>query len=299
MLSILIPTYNYDVTALVAELRNQCGEIGIAYEILVFDDASMHFQKENQPINNLTDCEYRILPKNIGRSAIRNLLAKHAKYDQLLFLDADVMPCDSDFISRYFIVGNENKIVSGGLRYVDAKPPKALMLRWKYGRSRESKSALSRKEMPYQSLLASNFMMHRDILKLVTFNENMPDLRREDTLFSYDLMQKKVGIEHIENPVYHLGLDPFESAIKKEHDSLKGLKYIVDLKLIDASYTKLSKLYALLVDYKLTAGVAFIFNIFKTPMLRNLSSSEPSLVIFDLYRIGYLCSLKGKFQQKS
>ena len=33
-----------------------------------------------------------------------------------------------------------------------------------------------------------------------------------------ELKNHTVRVEHIENPVYHLGLDEFESAIKKEND---------------------------------------------------------------------------------
>ncbi|PIV50102.1 MAG: glycosyl transferase, partial [Flavobacteriaceae bacterium CG02_land_8_20_14_3_00_34_13] len=40
MLSILIPTYNYDITSLVAVLYKQLEEVSYAYEIIVVDDAS-------------------------------------------------------------------------------------------------------------------------------------------------------------------------------------------------------------------------------------------------------------------
>ena len=41
MLSILIPTYNYDCTQLVADLQQQAEQIGINYEIIVADDAEV------------------------------------------------------------------------------------------------------------------------------------------------------------------------------------------------------------------------------------------------------------------
>ena len=40
MLSILIPTYNYNVYPLVSELQRQCLESKIEFEILCQDDAS-------------------------------------------------------------------------------------------------------------------------------------------------------------------------------------------------------------------------------------------------------------------
>ena len=38
MLSILIPTYNYDVTELVNTLHEQCLQAKLTFEILVLDD---------------------------------------------------------------------------------------------------------------------------------------------------------------------------------------------------------------------------------------------------------------------
>ena len=40
MLSILIPTYNYDCSRLVSDLQRQAERMGIGYEVIVADDAS-------------------------------------------------------------------------------------------------------------------------------------------------------------------------------------------------------------------------------------------------------------------
>ena len=49
---------------------------------------------ENRIIQNLENVIYRELPQNLGRSKIRNVLGKAAKFDYLLFLD-----CDSKVVS--------------------------------------------------------------------------------------------------------------------------------------------------------------------------------------------------------
>ena len=56
MLSILIPTYNYNVVPLVLELHKQCLECEIDFEILCQDDASKLFFEENKKINGLKLC---------------------------------------------------------------------------------------------------------------------------------------------------------------------------------------------------------------------------------------------------
>lgn len=120
MLSILIPVYNYDVFALVETLYKQTLECHIPFEIICLDDASQEFAIENQRINLFENVSYSILEKNIGRSAIRNLLAEKAVYENLLFLDADTIPVHDNFISNY-ISEIKNKAVFGGLLYEKKK----------------------------------------------------------------------------------------------------------------------------------------------------------------------------------
>lgn len=294
MLSILIPTYNYNCFALVTELHRQCNEVPVEFEIIVLDDGSQLFHIENQQINQLSHCSYTILGSNIGRSKIRNLLAQKAKYQQLLFLDADVFPRDKNFISNYLAAASEvDMVVAGGLLYQANPPSKELMLRWKYGSAREARSVEERRKIPYQALLASNFMISKKVLEKVPFCEEMPDLRREDTLFSYDLRKNNVKVMHIDNPVFHLGIDSFEVMIKKEHESLDGLIYILEHGQIEEDYIKISRLYSIMKRWHLKSFFAGIFKLLRPALLKNLSSKDPSLKVYDLYRIGYLCFIKG------
>ena len=294
MLSILIPTYNYNVFPLAENLYAQCRASGVDFEIIVIDDGSDGFQEENSAINNLENCRYERLPHNIGRSRIRNLLGTKAKYKYLLFLDADVMPVNQDFITAYLTSANDAKVVSGGLKYRDNKPSKTKLLRWTYGSQREAIPAKYRRRKPYQSLLSSNFLIHHATFTINPFEEDMPDLRREDTLFSYHLMQQNVPVFHIDNPVYHDGLDDFESAIEKEHQSLEGLLLMIRRNWLPADYTKMSRLFQTIEKSGMRKIVGTIFLKSKTTLLKNLSGDNPSMTLFDLYRVGYLCSITNK-----
>jgi hypothetical protein len=294
MLSILIPTYNYNVYPLVLELQKQCLECEIVFEILVQDDGSKLFLDENQEINSLKNCRFEVLEKNTGRSAIRNLLAKKAKFNSLLFFDADTIPIKNHLIKNYIEqINEEEKIVYGGIEYQKEKPVKSQILRWKYGHSREALTVEKRKKNPYLSFLTLNFLIHKNIFDKVSFNETIPNLRHEDTLFSYNLMQQKIKIIHIANPVFHLGLDDFEIAIKKENESILGLKYLIDHKLLPTDYVRISKIATRIDKLKLNFSFAFFYNISRFIFLKNLSSKNPSLFIFDLYRLSYLCKLNS------
>lgn len=295
MLSILIPTYNYNTYPLVLELQRQSLELDIIFEIIVIDDCGNQFENQNQKINSLEHCCFEALDKNIGRSAIRNLLGKKAKFKHLLFLDADTIPIHNNFIQNYSVVINQDeKVVYGGIEYQKEKPNKSKLLRWIYGNARESVSFEKRNKNPYLSLLTLNFLIHKNIFSTVSFNETIPNLRHEDTLFSYNLMQKKIKIIHIENPVYHLGLDDFTTVIKKENESNLALKHLIDHNLLPSEYVKLSKIVAKIKKLKLNFAFVVLYTITRTILLKNLSSNNPSLFIFDLYRLGNLCKLNAK-----
>lgn len=291
MLSILIPTYNYNVFPLVENLYQQCIASKIVFEIIVFDDASaQHF--DNQKINLLENARFEVLEKNIGRSAIRNLLAKTAKYDWLLFLDADVFPMHTNLISNYMNeTTSDNKVVYGGIRYQEQKPDKNKLLRWVYGNKREALTAVERQEIEHLSFLTLNFLIHKSVFDKVSFNETIPNLRYEDVLFSFNLEQENIPVIHIENSVYHLGIENSIVFLEKTKESLEGLNYLLKKKMISINYIKLSRYLNILEKTKTKKLIAFLFKKLENVMKKQILSSNPNLFLFDLYRLGYICSL--------
>ncbi|PWB24412.1 glycosyltransferase family 2 protein [Flavobacterium sp. HTF] len=292
MLSILIPVYNYNAFSLVEKLHNQVAELNIPFEIICLDDASSLFTNENQQINQFQNSSFVVLEKNIGRSAIRNLLSQKAVYENLLFLDADTIPVHDNFISNYISqINTSEKVVYGGILYQNSKPSKNELLRWIYGIKREALSASERGKNLYLSFLTLNFLIKKSLFSKVHFNENIPNLRHEDTLFSYELMQNKVESIHIENPVYHLGIEDSKTFLKKSEEAVIGLKNLVDSNLISSDYVKLSHYFQIIKKYRLTSLIGFGFRVFKPLFVKQLLSKKPSLFLFDIYRLGYYCSV--------
>jgi len=293
MLSILIPVYNYAVLPLVSELVKQCTTCGINFEILCYDDASTIFIKENQEINLLQNCSFIVLEKNIGRSAIRNLLAKKAIYDNLLFLDADTIPVNESFISYYISqIDADEKVIYGGILYENIKPPKNELLRYIYGKKREALKVTERKKNPHLAFLSLNFLIKKSVFSKVCFNEDIPNLRHEDTLFSFELKEKQVEIVHIENPAYHLGIEDSKTFLRKSEEAVLGLKHLVDSNLMPSDYVKLSQYFETIKKYRLRNFVAFGFKVSKPWLKNQLLSKNPSLFLFDIYRLSYYCTLK-------
>src|SRR4030042_667421 len=101
MISICIPVYNFDVTSLVSELSEQVKSLPKPYEVIIIDDCSDNkFKAINR--NVCKSFIYIELEENIGRSKIRNLFLRYAKYGYLLFIDCDSIIESSDFLLKYF-----------------------------------------------------------------------------------------------------------------------------------------------------------------------------------------------------
>jgi glycosyltransferase involved in cell wall biosynthesis len=298
MLSILIPTYNYDVVSLVTQVHSQClKDLNQNFEILIYDDCSTNntIVTKNDSLNTLENCSFKVLPNNIGRSAIRNKLSQDATYDWLLFLDADVMPISEEFILNYMsAIEKEPCVIYGGILYPETDQDELKTLRWYYGKKREALNHLDRTKDVYLSFLTLNFLIHKSIFDTVKFNEDIPNFRHEDTLFSYNLMQCKIPLKHINNPTYHLGIEDSETFLKKSLESVEAINLFIENGLIDPNYTLISRTFKTISILKLEFIFNKTYNLFKPKFEKNLLSNKPSLFIFDFYRLCYYCHLNSK-----
>ena len=294
MLSILIPTYNYNVYPLVDELYKQCKKNGINFDILVFDDASQLFQEENNRINTLQNCTYTILDKNIGRSAIRNLLAQKTSFKHLLFLDADVFPVSDCFIENYIKnISLEQDLIVGGICYLEQEPEKEQFLRWFYGHRRETTLAIERKLRPFKNFSSANFLVKKDTFLKIKFNETIKIYGHEDTLFAYDLEKTGGKILHIDNPVFHLGLETNYVFLEKSLLTVENAFYLKNRHLIDISYIKILSFYNKLEKFKIIIPIIYAIGKLGEPLIKkNLLSQNPSLKLLDFYKLHHLIKLE-------
>ena len=205
MISILIPTYNWNALLLVNNIYDQLKLIQIPFEIICLNDGSISEEnKYNEAINSIPNARFESLPKNIGRSAIRNELASRATYEWLLFLDADVIPVRNDFIKKYVqSIENEVVVSVGGIAYQNLQETKPL-LRYQYGKKYEEVSIKRRKYNPSKYFFTANFLIKASVFHQVKFEEKLTEYGREDLLFSIQLKQKGYAVTHLDNPVFHL-----------------------------------------------------------------------------------------------
>jgi len=293
MLSILIPTYNYNVTSLVAELHSQAEKCSAKIEIIVMEDGSKLHLEENQHITKLPLCKYVVLSENIGRSAIRNRLASEAKFEHLLFLDCDGEIQNSDFVEKYLNYCKIEAIIVGGTAYDSLNENPQYSLRTKYGKIREAKTAEERtKEGIYSHFSTFNFLISKNLFNQIQFNEDIHGYGHEDTLFGHQISELKLAIIHIDNPLIHKGLDDNLTFIKKTEEATRNLYLLYKSNQYPylANQSKLLNTYIKLNEMRLVSAFAELFILSKKLILQNLTSKIPSLRLFDVYKLLYLCN---------
>jgi len=288
MLSIAIPVYNFEVVDLCSSLDRQARQLGIDFEILCYDDLSQpEFRNINRRLDQIESLDYKELKENLGRSKIRNLLAKDAKYDQILFMDCDSEVESEDYLSTYINLLDKEKVIYGGRSYKPEADQVSHILRWKYGVMREVRSAEERSKNPYRSFMTNNFIVDKESLAECPFNEDLDGYGHEDTLFALDLKQSGIRIRHVDNALCHIGLEDAEEYLRKTKQGVKNLSEIIKMGKLGAN-NKLYGTYLKLKKYSLLGLCMAYIRRNESKMIENLKSPTPNLRNFDLLKIFYL-----------
>lgn len=293
MLSILIPTYNDAIDQLVQTIWKQAESLSEPFEIIVLEDNSNDAAtlQKNKSITKLSNCHYYLNKQNLGRTASRNLLAKRAKYDWLLFLDADVLPVSATFIKNYMANDlSRIKVAYGGVAYYDTPPDKDKMLRYRYGRQREAKSVEERLKDPY-SIISQNLLIDKRTFEAVNVEEK--NTYGLDILFSFNLKKQNIEVLHIDNPVYHLGLETTQVFLEKSLRSIETTFFLEQQHLISEDTRPVQKAFLKLKKYGAVSLFKTMTSRLERGMVKNLTSKNPSLVQFDMYRLNHYIKLKA------
>ena len=288
-LSILIPTYNSDCRQQVAVLSRQAEATeGLEYEIIVADDGSTdrHYARLCGEVAALPHCRFIDRGVNSGRAAIRNFLAREARYRWLLFMDAGMTVVSDCYLLNYleadfhdvayggYAVGTGER---GNLRYI-----------YEIACAPEHRAA-ERRKRPFMHFHTSNFVVRRDIMLAHPFDERFRRYGYEDVLWGKRLKAECVSVVHPDNPV---GFCMFESNarfVSKTEEALCTLHlFRDDLRGYSKLITFVEGIHLMPVRW-----VIGLWHRLLGPLeRRNLCGSRPSLLLFKLYKLGYYLSLK-------
>lgn len=293
MLSILIPTYNFDCSAFVHELATQADALGVAYEIIVCDDGSPDEKSKvgNRVINNWPHCRFVELARNGGLARNRNHLGTLARYDYLLFLDSDLMPCDDRFVARYVQAARPDTVIGGTIKFrvpgcseADAMSN----LRYVYARAREERTAKERNRTPHAHFSGFSCLIPRGVFERIRFCDTLTSYGYEDTLFGKELEAAGISMRYIDNPVFHDITDSSATFLQKTETGLRNA--LLHRQRMEG-HVRILDIQQRLKRAGLQPAVRLFFALCGKSLRRNLLGRHPRLRFFDLYKLGYLARL--------
>jgi hypothetical protein len=292
MISVLIPIYNFNVAKLVKDLHAQLNYANVVFEIILGDDASTQ-PYNNEKLTDLPGISYFSLQENIGRAKMRNLLVDKANHPYLLFMDCDAAVPSSLYINNYIVEISRNAspfCIIGGVAYRGQKPNPKYFLRWFYGKKRETKDADIRNQRPYKSFTSFNAVFSKSIFDSVKFDESFSTYGNEDTFFGYQLRNANIPVVHINNPLYHEGLDTNHDYLNKVETSIDNLITLLHTKKIDKDFINENRLLSAYFQCK-KLKITPVLRIYYKKYLRKIKRKiliKPSVFRLDVYKLGYL-----------
>uniref|UniRef100_C6E5K2 Glycosyl transferase family 2 n=1 Tax=Geobacter sp. (strain M21) TaxID=443144 RepID=C6E5K2_GEOSM len=301
-LSVLVPVYNWDVSLLVRKLIEEADSsvLWAKIEIIVIDDHST--DPVTTDTSKILECEnqrsgfhYSRLPQNVGRSAVRNLLAAKAKGEFLLFLDCDVAPDSKHFLASYleFAEKGSHDVICGGRSYnLRVMTDEEYDYYVYFGNVKEVKSAAERNIMPWRHLLTSNVMVRKKALEETPFNENFVGYGYEDIEWGVRLAQA-YSILHIDNTASHLGLVTKQKAYEKMRESVSNYLLLRDLYPLAFNVSAISKVVRLLES--VPAPLLGVMDRLLKNMFLSSGSNRLAFLFFQLdFAVLLACTLRAR-----
>lgn len=282
-LSICVPVYNFNCIESIKALCEQIENLDIKAEVLVIDDASKVELTELKNFDNQY-YYYEKLNQNIGRSKIRNLLGGKANFNHILFIDGD-SGIPENFTKTYIqhIEKHPNSVICGGrIHKLFSNSKKSL--RYNYGVKYEDTKASDRQIKSYNAFMTNNFVVPKQILKNIPFNEELNQYGHEDTFFGFELEKNKVPILHIDNPVIHLELESNTEYLQKTKQAIQNLV------ILKKQYPEFIKHTTLLNTAKRFMFLKVISSFF-SKLFENISEKTGSPSSFQLFKLFYLISI--------
>ena len=219
--SILVPFYRDDPSALVAALAGPWRRGGAA-ELILYDDGG----GDPLLIARLEAALYafpapaRLIRGSVnrGRAFARNALATVASARHLLFLDADMLPAAPDFLDRWLQQAEADPdIVFGGFSVPEHAGREGALHR-AFSAAGDCLDAQARSRNPAQYVFTSNLMVRASLLEEVPFDAGFSGWGWEDAEWAARAAQS-CAILHIDNPAVHLGLESADTLLRRFRDS--------------------------------------------------------------------------------
>ncbi len=289
--SILLPAHDNVCVSLVRDLQEQAARLpGLHYEIVVADDGStdMDSIRENRAINLLPHCRLIERKPNAGRAAIRNFLAREARYARLLFIDSDLHVCSSHFLERYVRASGE--VVVGGIRMGGDALKLHQNLRYRYEKASEGQhDHKHRSQHPDRDFSAACFLISKAVIEQCPFDEHFRHYGYEDALLGKSLSTHGYPIAHIDNPIL---MDDYEDNLTYVGKTEEACRTLHQFRLLLGDHSKLIRWQERLARHRMLYSMAARASRLLCPGIRRrLVTGSPSVSLFNAYKLLYYIRL--------
>jgi glycosyltransferase involved in cell wall biosynthesis len=218
LLSVLVPFYNDNPVPLARALSALIADRS-DIEIVLYDDGKPNAGLNGAVVEALKvlDTPARLLTSlhNTGRSAGRNILTGHANGRWLLFLDADMTPGHSRFLTTYLdALREDNFDAAFGGYETDMPSDPAHLVHAALSHSSDQKSAASRQLIGPTAFCSSNLLVRARVMRDVKFDESFTGWGWEDVDWAVRAARVHTLV-HIDNPAGHAGLQATDILLDK------------------------------------------------------------------------------------
>jgi cellulose synthase/poly-beta-1,6-N-acetylglucosamine synthase-like glycosyltransferase len=293
MLSILIPTYNFDCLSFISELQGQCETLKdtfseFDYEIVVVDDCSTEKGIVESLKTAVSQMGERVrliaLSKNVGRAEVRNILLREARAEWVLLMDSDARVVRHDFVKKYWESRTSANVIVGGILH-PSDVERGRELRIAYERSFNKERSLSwRQSHPYAHFSVFNLMARKSVLDKHCFDIRCEEYGYEDFFLGMTLKEAGVEVAHIDNPLLHTGIDTSEDFLKKTETAVRTLSRLpINLRRMSGLEIHALRLKRIHLD----RFFLVTFSLIQYAVRKQLLSQTPSILLLQLYKLFY------------
>jgi len=228
LLSVLIPYFKDDPTALLHALLSQTAELEDV-EILIYDDGTgdaelnakvcAAVKSAHSPVHLI------IADENKGRSTARNALQENAKADWVLFLDADMRPVSHHFLKDYvkLVQADAADVIFGGFTVPEQAESADQELHRALSEVSDCLSLAARQTAGPQFVASSNLAVRKVVLAEEGFDATFSGWGWEDSEWAARVA-KRFELTHADIPALHLGLESTETLLRRFETS--GHNYV-------------------------------------------------------------------------
>lgn len=227
-LSVLIPFMRDDPSRLLAALDREA----LPVEVIVLDDGSADATlatRVDEAVEAMRlPARFVRLAANEGRSKGRNRLARQARANRFLFIDADMLPDSDHFLADWLALIDERDPAAafGGFSLDQTPQTRENALHRTMALRSDCVSAADRARDPAKHMFTANLLVRRDVFDSVTFDERFTGWGWEDVEWAIRVAEHW-PIVHADIPASHLGLDTAPVMARKYEQSAANFARVV------------------------------------------------------------------------